>query len=497
LNDFRSRGLWANAPTGSSVPLAVNALERTAAELPAAGVGMVDNALGSAGGRLAKGAADLPMDLASRMARAKEMGFDTDNVLLHASRASEPFDAFDAGRVGSNSGNQGFYGRGFYATPDEGYAEDMLYGGGGHIRELFARTDKPFDIDYANFDDATRRAAEIYPDAPLTEGGFMDPKNIDGWTEALKRNGYDAVRVKALEGDLDSHGSEFLSLYPNRFRDINAAFDPAMSDSANLLAANAKTGAAVPLATNALERQPQGIRAYHGSPHDFDRFSLDKIGTGEGAQAYGHGLYFADNEDVARSYRDAGVKTFTDQESYDAYKKAMLAWDGKGDSPKAPGQDGRMYEVNIKANPEDFLDWDKPLSQQSEAVRNALSVDDPAIVGRDAYDMLAKRLTQDPNWEPSPDRYGGGYGQARQDITQQLREAGIPGIRYLDGMSRERGAGTSNYVVFSDDIVEILRKYSNPPTGAIVPAGMEASQGDDLNTDPAILEYLRLMSARQ
>jgi len=48
-----------------------------------------------------------------------------------------------------------------------------------------------------------------------------------------------------------------------------------------------------------------GIRAYHGSPHDFDRFSLDAIGTGEGAQAYGHGLYFAESEDVARSYRDA------------------------------------------------------------------------------------------------------------------------------------------------------------------------------------------------
>lgn len=47
-----------------------------------------------------------------------------------------------------------------------------------------------------------------------------------------------------------------------------------------------------------------GIVAYHGSPHDFDRFSLDKIGTGEGAQAYGHGLYFAENEGVAKSYRD-------------------------------------------------------------------------------------------------------------------------------------------------------------------------------------------------
>lgn len=47
-----------------------------------------------------------------------------------------------------------------------------------------------------------------------------------------------------------------------------------------------------------------GLRLYHGSPHDFDKFSMDKIGTGEGAQAYGHGLYFADNETVARTYRD-------------------------------------------------------------------------------------------------------------------------------------------------------------------------------------------------
>lgn len=47
-----------------------------------------------------------------------------------------------------------------------------------------------------------------------------------------------------------------------------------------------------------------GIRAYHGSPHDFEKFDIGRIGTGEGAQAYGHGLYFAENEGVARGYRD-------------------------------------------------------------------------------------------------------------------------------------------------------------------------------------------------
>src|SRR5262245_53429063 len=49
----------------------------------------------------------------------------------------------------------------------------------------------------------------------------------------------------------------------------------------------------------------QGIRAYHGSPHDFERFDLSKIGTGEGAQVFGHGLYFAENPEVARTYRNA------------------------------------------------------------------------------------------------------------------------------------------------------------------------------------------------
>ena len=37
---------------------------------------------------------------------------------------------------------------------------------------------------------------------------------------------------------------------------------------------------------------------YHGTPHRFDEFSLDSIGTGEGHQAHGWGLYFAGNKNV-------------------------------------------------------------------------------------------------------------------------------------------------------------------------------------------------------
>ena len=47
---------------------------------------------------------------------------------------------------------------------------------------------------------------------------------------------------------------------------------------------------------------PLGMTAWHGSPHKFDKFSLDKIGTGEGAQAYGHGLYLAESPKVAGEY---------------------------------------------------------------------------------------------------------------------------------------------------------------------------------------------------
>ena len=43
--------------------------------------------------------------------------------------------------------------------------------------------------------------------------------------------------------------------------------------------------------------------AWHGSPHDFDTFDLGAIGTGEGNQAHGWGLYFAKDKKVSDLYR--------------------------------------------------------------------------------------------------------------------------------------------------------------------------------------------------
>jgi hypothetical protein len=50
----------------------------------------------------------------------------------------------------------------------------------------------------------------------------------------------------------------------------------------------------------------------------------------------------------------------------------------------------------------------------------------------------------------------GGLGP---QTSRTLKEAGIPGIRYLDQGSRGAGNGTRNYVVFDDSLINILAKY--------------------------------------
>ena len=250
------------------------------------------------------------------------------------------------------------------------------------------------------------------------------------------------------------------------------------------------------------------IRAYHGSPHSFDRFSLDKIGTGEGAQAYGHGLYFAESEDVARSYRDTlagdgylradgsvwnpqtlqhmNVRVAANQNGADleatiararevlqraiessppetvAMARADLAdLESLRDAGGVTRNPGSMYEVGINAHPDTFLDWDAPISSQSPLVQQSygrfaeqypdvvrdLGPNEP--IGQDFLRAYSEAVPHNP---ADPSDY-------RRQMTSDLREQGIPGIRYLDGNSRGAGEGSSNYVVFNDELVKILRKY--------------------------------------
>lgn len=228
----------------------------------------------------------------------------------------------------------------------------------------------------------------------------------------------------------------------------------------------------------------KGIRAYHGSPHVFDKFDMSKIGTGEGAQSYGHGLYFAGKEDVAKQYRQdlsaggefgisIGGEPFDPSmavtSASKAAAKALIDAEGRVGSARAAlaGNDdalgvldkwnkmgvrradrGHMYEVRINASPEDFLDWDKPLSQQSEKVRKSI----------EGYDFDPSKTVGQTMHGEMP------FSEMRSpQFSQQLRRDGIPGIRYLDQGSRSAGEGSHNYVLFRDDIVDIVRRYGIGP----------------------------------
>lgn len=251
---------------------------------------------------------------------------------------------------------------------------------------------------------------------------------------------------------------------------------------------------------------PQGIRAYHGSPHDFDKFDISKIGTGEGAQSYGHGLYFAENPKVALDYQKKlsdATGTVTYRVGENIYERGTPEWkilgtlynDGKrgansllntyrkdaaANAPYIRDMQpdfiqrmeaalaqvnkksdikqnlGRMYEVNINARPDQFLDWDKPLSQQPEVFSKLGNAEN--LLGRLPWGSR-------PIATPTPSTTGGELIRPMMDtrqpqfISQQLNEAGIPGIRYLDQGSRSEGKGTFNYVVFNDALIDILKKY--------------------------------------
>ena len=265
----------------------------------------------------------------------------------------------------------------------------------------------------------------------------------------------------------------------------------------------------------------KGIRAYHGSPHDFDKFSMSKVGTGEGAQAYGHGLYFAESEDVAKSYRQLGSRKGwqvgdaiyepgsvqyraaealgTEQldPSFDAIAYLQDRWKKYGDDVsahavgyvkqwKADGskvrRPGAMYEVEIKASPDEMLDFDAPLTEQPAKVQEAMrtlwqerggTLDGRTLppfaahsgsTGESAYAAISSSF--------APKR--GGNEAAQKAGAEALQRHGVKGIRYRDAMSRGgAGDGTRNYVVFDEKLVDILRKYG---VAGAIGAGYTMSQ---------------------
>lgn len=269
-------------------------------------------------------------------------------------------------------------------------------------------------------------------------------------------------------------------------------------------------------------------RAWHGSPYTFDKFSTDHMGKGEGAQAYGWGLYFAGKRAIAEHYKRA-LETTTRgglfykgermdskrwnelyqsgdsaeravfgtrmparnvvkalegrvselQKDLDTRKNLSASWrseyERRIDSLKAvlanmeqreARKNGRLYEVNI---PEDdqYLLWDKPLSEQPQVVQDALrklDMIDESVWGSYTGQQLYEGQVRDGEMFDKKSSY-----DAKKDTSLTMRAAGIAGIKYLDGTSRSAGDGSFNYVVFDDSDVSIeamLSRATTPQPGA-------------------------------
>ena len=220
-----------------------------------------------------------------------------------------------------------------------------------------------------------------------------------------------------------------------------------------------------------------GMHTWHGSPHRFPptaknplgEFDPTKIGTGEGAQSYGVGAgYLAENRTTGQTYNpNPGIASA-------AWDRSMKYWTDKlarNDNPvvaakeiailkeKMANQTGYLYKVDL---PDEqiakMLDYDKPLSQQSESVRAALkkiqhdlgaTYTDKASGGV-VYELLRKALQRKNDALLNK--------EAEVLISSKLRELGIPGIKYLDAGSRGASKETRNFVVFDPAHMDILER---------------------------------------
>jgi hypothetical protein len=292
------------------------------------------------------------------------------------------------------------------------------------------------------------------------------------------------------------------------------------------------------------------IRAFHASPYDFEKFDLGKVGTGQGAQSYGHGIYAAESPAVSGKGGQYDLEfTAKNLGKYDlnpgelqihrmlradrsdmdilgelakgggyTFDEAMAALD------RVKAAKAKIYEVDIHADPQSFLDLDKSLGGQPPPVLQALQeIGTPQSMMSLNADEAIRRAGENPLRAADLFNRGGApLEMTPADVSARLREAGIPGSRYLDQGSRgaavdpagiqrniemiegylrdprmhpthhagwqkrieelqaelikARQPGTSNYAIFDPSIIEILRKYGILPpvaAGGLLATGSE------------------------
>lgn len=238
-----------------------------------------------------------------------------------------------------------------------------------------------------------------------------------------------------------------------------------------------------------------GFPAHHGTPHEVDRFRTEKIGTGEGAQVYGWGLYFAENRAVSEEYArrlGEGSIGLYDKQQFDPYnprhQAAVLLEQSGGDRAKAiteakrvqsewgasPHREtfaraqevlrngteskitrgGNIYTVDLDVKPEQLLDWDKPINEQlPEVIKLLRPAIDELVAWRKrigagqvfgmSHERTVESMSANHFYRELSDRnlhipgtpFVGTTTGARL-ASEFLNRLGIKGIRYLDQGSR-------------------------------------------------------------
>lgn len=255
------------------------------------------------------------------------------------------------------------------------------------------------------------------------------------------------------------------------------------------------------------------LTAYHGTPHAVDKFSTTRVGTGEGAQVYGWGLYFAENPEVAKSYRESlsrnAYPTLAQLRDYFQPGREVSSYGGGKDRVVSFNQDGSQwsvtvedvktgerrthttppdlkkmdaagvrvggeYTVELNVTPDELLDYDKPMQEQSPLVQNAL---------KGWMDRIAETQRRDARWPVgapgsqarlAQERGNGGMVYATisrwlsnddKAASEYLASIGIKGIRYLDQGSRV-SAGSSKQELLNrlETAKRLLKSWTEPET---------------------------------
>ena len=263
------------------------------------------------------------------------------------------------------------------------------------------------------------------------------------------------------------------------------------------------------------------LNVYHGTPNQIKgQFNLEKVGTGEGAQAFGHGIYFAENPKVAEGYRkrlsggtDPITYEYKGQQFFDPsmmdervidpvshairltyhqgkpvaakvakeglrasaageahalemggadYYQKMLDVTKDLNRKDIKGTQGFLYKADI---PDEqipmMLNWDKPLSKQTPEILNILK-DHPAILEDIANGKSLDTLTGKQAYQAIAASFDVGQKEAYKLASEYLNSQGINGLRYLDAGSRGVKQGTTNFVSFKPETVEILERNGKP-----------------------------------